>query len=172
MTTKEKKKSAPPDRPLADLCREADLRIQCLVSAKADLAAQQEKRSAAIAAAAAPFDPGIKELEGDVLKGEATLRQLALDYRQQFFPGTADQVDLAHGVLLLQITKPLRRAQDVVERLWFSGLAHLLKVDVKADWDGLDKLPAEQLAALGLERREKTDIAWESKPTGDNKRSK
>mgnify|MGYP000580865612 CR=1 FL=1 len=57
-------------------------------------------------------------------------------------------------------------------RLWNSGLAHLLKVSVSADWAGLETLPPETLDKLGLERKEKTDVAWEQRDAAPNKRSK
>jgi hypothetical protein len=138
------KASLLPARDDASLREEADSLIGMIAADSQDLNRIRDDIETAMRRAALPFQNELNATVERVNLHEARLRQLALDYRPQFFPGAADKLDLENGVLLLQVTRPLAKVKDIVARLWNSGLAGLLKVSVTADWDGLDALPADE----------------------------
>jgi len=96
VNAKKTKKAAQqlPPRDLADLCLEADLRVSAIISAQNELQGKQAELAAAIAAAAEPFRADLEGREKALALADAELRQLVLDYRDQFFPGEADKRDL------------------------------------------------------------------------------
>jgi phage host-nuclease inhibitor protein Gam len=102
-------------------------------------------------------------LRDQVAHLEVRLRELERQQRQSFF-GTLEsaKVDLPHGSLLYELTRPVIRARAVTpEKLEELGCPEAVRIAKSVDWDLLNAWPDERLWAVGTDRRKKEVFSYE-----------
>ena len=115
---------------------------------------------AAIARAAAEFEPEIKRAQDDLNGIEAELVGLAKYNKATLFSDT-DRVDLRNGALLRQIQRRVVKIKSMLANLKAAGMLALIKVSESPDWDSIERLPEEELKRLGARRQAKESFAYE-----------
>lgn len=115
---------------------------------------------AAIARAAAEFEPTIKHTEEDLKAIEAELIGMAKFNKAALFTST-DRVDLKHGALIRQVQRKVKRIKGMLERLKAEGMTDAVKVAESVDWDRVEQWDDEILKQLGTKRTAKEIFAFE-----------
>ena len=103
----------------------------------------------------------ISEIEKDIKTREKELKRLAGSRRAELF-GKRDRIDLENGALMFAITRRVKKAKGMLERLKEYGYgAPAVKVAESVNWDELEKWPDDQLKQVGTERIVKEEFNYE-----------
>lgn len=127
---------------------------------QADLGAELQLMQSGVDAVHEAHRARIAGLRSRLEEAEKGLLDLARRRRSVFF-ADRDRLDLRSGSLFERVELRVRRARGVLEALERLGPSEAVKIAKSVDWDRLEQLSDEELAALGTDRKEKREYTYE-----------
>ena len=144
------------------ILKTADGMLEELHFRSAQLTATETILAEHIALIIASYEGKINPLKEKICQAEKELRKLARKNKKIIFK-ERDRVDLAHGALLHQIVKRVKRVKGMLARLKKHRINTAIKKVESVDWDELEKWSDEKLAGVGTDRTTKELFEYELK---------
>ena len=102
---------------------------------------------------------------------EKCLVKLMKENRADLFPGTDDRVEMKHGALIYTVSNRVKRAKKMLDKLERLKRSDLIKIAKSVDWDSIEKMSDDDLAAIGAERVRKENFEYEAKKLTQSRES-